>query len=180
MATVTLRPASDGTYDSAWALTGGTAGLAYTTINESVTDDTTYISNNDTSSPYDKQSVTLTSMPAAASISSVVISWRSRSAFTTAATVAFYRLGGSDTENGGTTVNATDTTYTWDVTADRSWTDTDINSLEIGWRRNQLASNTVRITQAWVDITYAPPAAIPPGLLIRPQRTVNRTVRRII
>ena len=180
MATATLRPAGDGNYDGNWTLTGGTAGQAYTTIDEASTDDTDYISNNDTSSPYDKQSVTLDAMPAAASISSVIISYRGRSAFTTTPLIPFYRLSGADTEAAGDTLSTTVTQFDWDVTADRGWTTSDLSSLEIGWRRNSISSNTVRVTQAWVTVTYAPPAGIPPGLLTRPLRTVTRlTVRRV-
>lgn len=180
MATATLRPAADGTYDGTWTLTGGTAGSAYTTINESVADDTVYISSNDTSSPYDKQSVTLDAMPAAASVDSVVIHWRSRSAFANGHLVVFYRSAGVDNENSETLLSTTDTEYTWDITASESWTTALVNAVEIGWRKNAAASNTVRVTQAWLAISYTPPTAIPPGLLIRPQRTVKRTIRRII
>lgn len=155
MATVTIRPDGDGFHDGNWTLTGGTAGQAYTTIDESSTDDTDYISNNDTSSPYDKQSVTLGSMPSSSSISSIVIKWRSRCASSTLSTVPFYRLSGADTEKGTPqVVTTTDTEYSWDVTADRSWTTSDVNGLEIGWRRNAPPNNTLRVTQAWVEITY--------------------------
>ncbi len=181
MATATLRPTGDGNYDGLWTLTGGSAGQAYTTIDEAVTDDTDYISNNDTSAPYDKQSVTVGTMPAAATITSVVISYRSRSAFTTTSVLPFYRLSGSDTSKGAAdTVSTTVAQFDWDVTASESWTTALLNSLEIGWQRQSGSSNTVRVTQAWVDVTYSPPAGIPPGLLIRPWRTVRRTIRRMI
>lgn len=177
MATATLRPAADGTYDT-WTLTGGTAGSAYTTIDESVADDTDYISSNDTTSPYDKQSVTLGTMPEAASISSVVIHWRSRSAFANGHIVPFYRSAGVDTEDSETLLTTTDTEYTFDITASESWTTALVNAVEIGWRKNNVASNTVRVTQAWLAITYLPPVSIPPGLIIRPVRTVNRLIVR--
>lgn len=156
MATATLRPNGDGFYDGNWSLTGGTAGSAYTCIDEAVTDDTDYITNNDTSSPYDPQTVTLQDMPEASSaISSVVMHWRSRCAFSTLSTVALIRSGGSDTENGSpTVVNTTDTEYSWDITSLLTWTDTLINGLEIGWRKNATANNTLRVTQAWVVVTY--------------------------
>jgi hypothetical protein len=154
MATVTLRPNGDGFYDGIWTLVGGTAGQAYTTINESVTADAVYITNNDTTSPYDRQSVTLDDMPAASAISSVVIKWRSRCASSTLSTVPFYRQSSTDSDLSAQVVTTTDTEYSRDVTADRSWTDTLINGLEIGWRRNAAASNALRVTQAWVEITY--------------------------
>lgn len=156
MATVTIRPNGDSaTHDGLWTLTGGTAGLAYTCIDEAITDDSDYISNNDTSSPYDKQAVTLEDMPAASAISSVVMKWRSRCAFSTLSTIPFIRVSGADTEKSSAqVVTTTDTEYSWDITAEQSWTDTLINSLEIGWRKNATANNTLRVTQAWVEITY--------------------------
>jgi hypothetical protein len=156
MATVTIRPNGDGTYDGDWALTGGTAGQAYTTIDESSTDDADYISNNDTTSPYQRQSVTLGDMPAASAISSVILKFRARSAFggSAARVVPFIRSGGSDQDSSEITTTSADAEYSWDITSLVSWTDTLINALEVGWRRNSTGSNTLRVSQAWVEITY--------------------------
>ena len=166
MANATLRPVADGAHDGTWTIvTGtdtGTAGVAASWIDETVADDSGYVRDNDTAgttpaTDLNRQSVTLTDLPeAATAINSVILYYRARSNFNGGSITPFARSGGTDYDQSARGLTQTFTEYSVDITSVVSWTDSLINAMEIGWRKTSFANNEIRVSQAWVEVNYTP------------------------
>jgi hypothetical protein len=154
MATATLRPNGVGASDT-WTPNSGSVNWDRLDETGAHDGDTTYSHNNDTSSPHDILLVALGNMPEApSSVSSVVYRYVMKSAFGTPPVVPVVRISGSNSEGTAHNISTTYTEYSWDITSLATWDETILNGLEVGVRRNTTASNSCRITQAWVEVTY--------------------------
>jgi hypothetical protein len=159
----TLRPTSNGTY-TAWT---PNAGSIWDRLDESSQDgDTTYISNNDTSSPFDKFSVNVADFtPAFSTITKVEYKFVAKKAFGSGTDVytAIVIADGVESEPASFDLTASYAEYVIDITAAASWTDAILDGLQIGGRKNVASSNTLRVTQAWVEVTYTVSGTVQTG-----------------
>ena len=146
----TNRPASDGNYTT-W--TPSTAGSHFPMVIDS--SDTTYVS---TTTDTNKDSYGLTSgqLPLGANVTSIKVWARAKRnhASKSASFSIFYRTGGSDTFGSSQSMTNTWTDYS-ESWSGLSWTDNDIDNLEIGVRLDAHQNGTnPAISEMWIEVTY--------------------------
>jgi hypothetical protein len=161
MATATIKVGGNGNY-TAWTRSD-TGVSAYTLVDEdsSHDSDTTYIytSSNNNRSSFTLLASDLAALPAMITITSMTIkAYCRRSAGTAATILAFFRLGGADSDS---TTSSTGSTYTQlSRTPSRpgggSWTKDDLSTLEIGicMTTGTGTPHTVRCTAIYLEIAY--------------------------
>lgn len=162
MATVTLRPVANGTYNN-WSPTG--AASNYLCVQESSSDgDTTYISGGTNST--NSFTIGTNTIGASDTINSVTVYLVSRCTSTSrgasAFTKTFIRENSTDTE--GTQYAPTTSYATYSTTYNTrpsggAWTKTDIDNLEIGCSTGVVNLSSPYVTQVYVIVDYTPNAA---------------------